>query len=65
MVMLGSPALPEQLRRLIHREHRRQVIQQLAGEALQVEQVDDVLFIHAGWSRKLPAGVTEHFCRVR
>ena len=38
----------EQLRRRLHREHRGQVIQQLAGEALQLEQVEDVLFVHVG-----------------
>ena len=40
---------PQQVhRRLLHREHRRQVIQQLASEALQLKQVDEVLFVHAG-----------------
>ena len=29
-------------------QHRSEVVQQLAGEALQLEQVDDVLVVHAG-----------------
>jgi TolB-like protein len=64
MVLLGSPALPEELRRLRHREHRRQVIQQLAREALQFEQVDEVLFVHAGKMSVRPGGVSTHFCHV-
>jgi hypothetical protein len=35
---------PQKIRRLVRREHCGQMIQQLAGEALQLEQIDEILF---------------------
>ena len=41
------------------------MIQQLAGEALQLEQVDDVLFVHAGRVLIDAGAVSSIFCRDR
>jgi len=51
---------PQKIRRLVRREHCRQVIQELAREALQFEQVKDVLFFHAGKMSAELSGVSTH-----
>ena len=56
---------PQKIRRLVPRKHCRQVIQKLARKALQFEQVDEVLFVHAGSVMVDSGAVTSHFCRDR
>jgi len=41
------------------------VIPQLAREALQFEQVDEVLFVHAGSVMVDWGAVSSHYCRDR
>jgi hypothetical protein len=56
---------PQQVRRVLAREHRHQVIQQLAREALQFEQIDEVRFVHAGSVMVDSGAVGSQLCGVR